>query len=301
MLKFKKEVVAFLATLCTHLMEKSPVKSFFARCLCCLSPNYIGDCSEAGEKFFDNVLSELVSYKVITPDTADRSKSHYSKFFATVVKENKPEFLNYSKTDQRLDEFMTTFAGASAKFCELCKLFKILLILSHGQAQVERGFSVNKNLLVENQDTTILTAQRIIHDRMVYHELESSNLTITAKLLSHGKQAHSRHFKDQRERSMQRVQPRRDVKMQQINDDIDDAIRNIRQLQDTISSLKTSADEYTFQAEEKSTIAEIKNLISKSNVLKRAVTEKQNLLDSLPCSFYKTSYNRNNFSISLSI
>ena len=29
-LKFKKEAVKFLATLCTHLMEKSQVKSFFA-------------------------------------------------------------------------------------------------------------------------------------------------------------------------------------------------------------------------------------------------------------------------------
>ena len=77
------------------------------------------------------------------------------------------------------------YIGASPKFSELWKLFKILLILSHGQAQVEHGFSVNKNLLVENQHTTTLTAQRIIHDHMVYHELESSNLTIMAKLLSH--------------------------------------------------------------------------------------------------------------------
>ena len=77
---------------------------------------------------------------------------------------------------------MMKFVGASTKLSELCKLFKILLILMHGQAQVECGFSVNKNLLVENQHTTTLTAQCIIHDHMVYHELESSNLTITAKL-----------------------------------------------------------------------------------------------------------------------
>ena len=32
-LKFKKEAVKFLATLCSHLMKKNPVKSFFARCL----------------------------------------------------------------------------------------------------------------------------------------------------------------------------------------------------------------------------------------------------------------------------
>ena len=68
--------------------------------------------------------------------------------------------------------------------------------------------------------------------------------------------------------------------MKQINDDIDDANRNIRQLQDTINSLKTSADEYAFETEEKSTVAEIKYLISKLNALKRAATEKQNLLDS---------------------
>ena len=59
---------------------------------------------------------------------------------------------------------------------------------------------------------------------MVYHELESSNLTITAKLLSHVKQARLRYFNDQ-ECSMQRVQPGRDVKMKQINDDIDEGNR----------------------------------------------------------------------------
>ena len=36
--------------------------------------------------------------------------------------------------------------------------------------------------------------------------------------------------------------------MKQINDDIDDANRYTRQLQDTKNSLKTSADEYTFEA-----------------------------------------------------
>ena len=114
---------------------------------------------------------------------------------------------------------------------------------------------------------------------MVYHELESNNLTVTTKLLSHVKQARSRYFNDQKELCMQRVQSGRDTKMKQINDDIDDANRNIRQLQDT-NSFKTSSDEYALETERKSTIAEIKNLISKTNALKRTATEKQNLLDS---------------------
>ena len=62
---------------------------------------------------------------------------------------------------------------------------------------------------------------------MVYHELESSNLTIMVKLLSHVKQALSRYFNDQKERSVLRIQSGRDVKIKQINDDIGDANRNI--------------------------------------------------------------------------
>ena len=67
---------------------------------------------------------------------------------------------------------------------------------------------------------------------MAHHELESSNLTITVKLLNHVKQACLRYFNDQKERSMMRVQSDRDFRIKQINDDIGDANRNIRQLQD---------------------------------------------------------------------
>ena len=74
-LKFKKEAVGFLITLCIHLMEKSPVKSSFARHLCCLSPNYIEKCSETCEKLSDKAFSKLASYKFITPDTANCSNS----------------------------------------------------------------------------------------------------------------------------------------------------------------------------------------------------------------------------------
>ena len=99
------------------------------------------------------------------------------------------------------------FVGTSTKFSELWKIFKILLILAHGQAQVKRGFGVNKNLLVENQYTTTFTAQH----HMVHHELESSNVMITAKLLSHVKQACSRYIYYQKESSMQRIQSGKDV------------------------------------------------------------------------------------------
>jgi hypothetical protein len=39
-----------------------------------------------------------------------------------------------------------------------------VLVLSHGNANVESGFSVNKNILVENLHEESLIAQRVVYD-----------------------------------------------------------------------------------------------------------------------------------------
>ena len=49
---------------------------------------------------------------------------------------------------------------------ELWKVVKLLLTLSHGQATVERGFSSNKEVMVENLAQHSLVAQRVICDHV---------------------------------------------------------------------------------------------------------------------------------------
>ena len=46
------------------------------------------------------------------------------------------------------------------------RVVELLLLMSHGQATVERGFSVNKEVVVENLSERSFIAQRIIHDRI---------------------------------------------------------------------------------------------------------------------------------------
>ena len=72
-LTFKKETLELLATLCTHLIEKSQAKSFFAWCLCFLSPNYIGEYSETCEKLFDKVLSPTRLLLLVLPTALSHS------------------------------------------------------------------------------------------------------------------------------------------------------------------------------------------------------------------------------------
>ena len=43
---------------------------------------------------------------------------------------------------------------------------QLILTLSHGQATVERGFSVNKEVLAPNRQETSLVAMRLVHSSM---------------------------------------------------------------------------------------------------------------------------------------
>ena len=46
---------------------------------------------------------------------------------------------------------------------DLYRVVKISLVLSHGNAEAERGFSVNKQILQDNMMERSLIAQRLLH------------------------------------------------------------------------------------------------------------------------------------------
>ena len=66
----------------------------------------------------------------------------------------------------------------------LRNVFSMLLILSHGQAQVERGFSTNKLVLDVNMQNETLVTQRIVHDHMVSENMKPQDLQMTKRLRS---------------------------------------------------------------------------------------------------------------------
>ncbi|KAK2174904.1 hypothetical protein NP493_768g01027 [Ridgeia piscesae] len=69
---------------------------------------------------------------------------------AEVVSQNDSEFKEFSPDTDRLDTFFYKNMEGPLHFSKLWPFIKKLLILSHGQATVERGFSINTQLLVEN-------------------------------------------------------------------------------------------------------------------------------------------------------
>ena len=74
------------------------------------------------------------------------------------------EFKSY-RTESILDKFFFEITSLK-KYLILEKAVKMILCLNHGQAGIERGFSVNKNLLKDNMKEASLISQHFIYNRI---------------------------------------------------------------------------------------------------------------------------------------
>ena len=64
----------------------------------------------------------------------------------------------------------------------------------HGQNQVERGFSINKEIVIENLHSSSFSAQCIVYDYLKASKKNMHGIEITNKMLTSCKSAHSRYL-----------------------------------------------------------------------------------------------------------
>ena len=82
----------------------------------------------------------------------------------------------------RFDEFYFSSVGCLDEYSQFCKAIKVVLILFHVQASVERGFNINKAMLLPNLMSRSLTSQRLVYNHMKAHNLSVEPVVITKKL-----------------------------------------------------------------------------------------------------------------------
>ena len=168
---------------------------------------------------FEKLLTKLVEYKKIKPSVPDQVKFEFSHFMSTPVKENRDEFLAFRKEIDRLDEFFLRYIGSKDQFKSLRKLFQIVLIHSHGQAQVECGFTINKQLLDDNISSETLVAQRIVHDHMLSHNIKPYQIEINSRMMELVKNARKSYFLELKEKGLKKLKTSVDVQREKLNEE----------------------------------------------------------------------------------
>ena len=84
------------------------------------------------------------------------AKNQYGALTQFANSEWKDKYLQIKITDDRIDSFFAQFMDGNPKFKCFSEVFKLIFILSHGQASVGGGFSVNKELLTENLEEVLI-------------------------------------------------------------------------------------------------------------------------------------------------
>ena len=91
----------------------------------------------------------MINRKMISPVKRDKCPSQLSDFMHEKVNTICDAFTSFSKENDRLDTFYFSTVNIG-KYKELSMILKTILTLSHGNASVEHGFSINKNLVDVN-------------------------------------------------------------------------------------------------------------------------------------------------------
>jgi len=85
------------------------------------------------------------------------------------------------------------------------------LLLSHGQATIERGFSINKLLVVENQQEQSLVARRVFKDHIL-HVKDVTHINITHAVVLAARSARSKYTHYLTQKKQQQEKEKQDKK-----------------------------------------------------------------------------------------
>ena len=88
----------------------------------------------------------------------------WQTILSSTCKENKSKFKIFDVHTQCLDDFLGVYLHKNEKYSSLSKICQIVFVLSHWQSSVERGFSVNKKLLVENLGEISIVCQCTVYN-----------------------------------------------------------------------------------------------------------------------------------------
>lgn len=164
-LVFRQNCKLFLLKIVSKLFEKAPLKYPLVRGLV-LDPRVLIKSKETSVRKLSTVLRLFVESGRIEEQNCDDILREFGHFYDHSRMCASDSFRNFNPPMGRLDEFYHEHLSNKAEFLHLWEVVKLVLVLSHGQASVERGFSVNKEVMVENLREHSLIAQQIIYDHV---------------------------------------------------------------------------------------------------------------------------------------
>ena len=153
----RADTKTFLIADVKKLLLKAPIRFGLLRNLAWLHPLEICCDQERCLEHLGRCLRIVSNAQQIKLSKCDNI-IRQNKEFLRENSEN-PDFQSFTVGESRLDVLHYDSMANVTEWADLWELTKNLLLLSHGQASVERGFSINKEISVENMTLQTLISQ----------------------------------------------------------------------------------------------------------------------------------------------
>lgn len=248
---FRMNCIQFLAKLADKLLERSPLKYPMVRYLQCLDPHFTVKQDSEAVKKFSSLLQQLLNNKWLTGCECDVLLTQYKQFQNKMKVEKKHEFLDFDPKQNRLDIFLSNILVQEPELEKLFEVFKMLLTLSHGQASVERGFSVNKQLLVENLQAKSCVALRTVYDAVKSTMEAYTKLEMNPALVRSLNSARMRYGLYLEEQAKIKQNLEKGQKRKVLQDQVECVAKKKARIEDEIKHLLSEADRLAKKAEDK--------------------------------------------------
>ena len=180
----------FVVSMVEKLHEKSLLNSPMIRASSVFDPTVLIELPK--QKLIDRLktlLGDFMNLKILTPQQSDLLLSQFKDFMDIEIKAIKLESFKFTHPKDRLDDFYYQHASIS-NYKELSFVVRLVLTLSHGQAAVEGGFSVNNTSVKTNMTPVSIISRRIIKDHLIANQLKLHTVHITASLIKSFRSAH---------------------------------------------------------------------------------------------------------------
>ena len=172
-------------------------------------------------------------------------------------------FQSYRREETKLDEI--NFERIDIRrFKELALLLKVILTLSHGQAAVEHGFSINNYLSIVNISEKPLVCKKPVKNHLLSNQQEAHAVLITNQLIRFVATACQK-YKESLEEERKRKKEDDLTKEKKVTDEIAVFVQRREKLQKLLENLDAEFVSLMKEAEDKNDMT----MVVKGSALKR--------------------------------
>lgn len=248
--KFRSKCKDTMQELVKKISAKSPMNYQLAKHMVCLNPEYMIQhaTDRKALRCFDEILLNFKDANLLKEFELDVISDQFKTFLSRCS--NIPSFRDFDVKLHRLDVVFFEHLNDKEEYKELWSVICRLLTLSHGQAVVERGFSINKDTMVANQSENSLIARRSIKDHLSFvNGIE--NFKVTGDLLKSCTQARARYYNAKRDEEKSERIKKNNERKKPLEDEIKGLKNKIKTTQDTVDKMIKEVEDNMDMSEKK--------------------------------------------------